>query len=126
MKVLLRVFAVLLGLILITQAYVIVKIALRGGMAALVHSGGLGKLTIAGWLAVLTLGPIAAVQLWRLRRVGLFITAALSGLACGYYLLGLLFFRSSGANTSSIVRAILINATVLALLLLPPVRRTCS
>jgi hypothetical protein len=126
MKILLRVLAILLGLVLITQVDVIVRMVLSGGLTALVHSGALGILTIAGWFLILSAGPLAVVQLWRLRRIGLFITAGLTGLALCYYLLGLLFLRSPGANVTSIVRAIIINAVMLTLLLLPRVRRACS
>jgi hypothetical protein len=126
MKILLRVLAILLGLVLITQVDVIVRMVLSGGLTALVHSGALGILTIAGWFLILSAGPLAVVQLWRLRRIGLFTTAALTGLALCYYLLGLLFLRSPGANVNSIVRAIIINAVMLTLLLLPRVRGACS
>ena len=121
-----RAIAVLLGLVLITQAYIIVRAAGGGGLTTLAHSGALGVLTIGGWLLILSAGPVAVVQLWRLRRIGLFITATLSAIACGYYLWGLLFLRSPSANVSALVRAVLINAAILALLMLPPVRRTCS
>jgi hypothetical protein len=126
-KVLLRAVAVLLGLIVVNQAYVIVRSAATGRLLiALGHSPGLAMLTIAGWLLILTAGPVAVVQLWRLRRVGLFLTAVLTGIACVYYLLGLLFFRSPGANVNLLLRAVLINGITLVFLMLPPVRRACS
>jgi hypothetical protein len=125
-KVLLRAVAVLLGLVIITQAYVIIRIAAGGGLTGLAHKGRLGILTMAGWLLILSAGPVAVIQLWRLRRIGLFITATLTGIACLYYLFGIFFFRSPSANVNVLARAVLINATTIVLLMLPPVRRACS
>ncbi len=126
MRIFLRAIAVLLGVVVILQALLIISMVASGELTTLARSGALGILTFAGWLIVLTAGPFAAVQLWRLQRIGLFVTAVLCGLACGYYVVGLFFFRAPSAPLRSILMAVVINAALLALVLSPRARRACS
>jgi hypothetical protein len=104
----------------------IVQFAFRGELGALVRSGALGLTTIIGWLLILTTGPIAAIQLWRLRRRGLFAAVILCGTALTYYIVGLLFLRVPEAPVVPIVVAAVINGLVLSLLLSPAARRRVS
>lgn len=68
MKAFLRAVAILLGVAIMLQLFLVLQIAASGHLTALARPGALGILTFVGWVIVLTAGPIAAVQLWRLRR----------------------------------------------------------
>jgi hypothetical protein len=116
MKIALRVVACVVAIAVIQTAVFIVQFAFRGGLGALVRSGALGLTTIIGWLIVLTVGPLAAIQLWRLRRRGLLAAVTLCGIALAYYVIGLLILRPPEAPAMPIVAAIGINALVLLLL----------
>src|SRR5215472_3016550 len=74
-----------------------------GALAALAQSGALGVWTIGGWLIILTVGPVATIQLWRLQRSGLFLTATLCAIAFTYYIVGLFFLRTPGASLRPIL-----------------------
>jgi hypothetical protein len=126
MRIVLRTIAVLTGLAVALTGLFILQFALRGGLDVLVRSGALGVTTIGAWLVILTAGPFAAIQLWRLRRVGLFATAILCGLTCAYYVAGFLYFRAPEAPRRPIVEAIVVNGIFLALLLSPAARRRVS
>ena len=91
MRILFRIIAVVIALAVVVTALAIVQLAVIGSIVAVARSGALGALTIAGWLATLTLGPVAAVQLWRLRRTGLTLTTMLCAIAIAYLLIGLVF-----------------------------------
>ena len=80
MRMFLRIVAVLVALAVVLTLLMVIQFAFSGGFTALVRSGGLGMVTIAAWFIILTTGPVASIQLWRLRRVGLFVTAMLCGL----------------------------------------------
>jgi uncharacterized membrane protein len=112
--------AVLLTVLLIGQ------FAVSGGLIALAESGPLGFATFGAWFLILVAGPLASVQLWRFRRVGLILTAALCVLALIYYLVGLFFLRAPGAPAGSLGVAVLLNGAVLALLVSPTARRACA
>src|SRR5947208_14462616 len=123
MKIVLRVIAFVVGIAVTLTAVSVGQFAIGGALGSLIHTGVLGLATIAAWLILLTAGPVAAIQLWRLRRLGLFVTATLCGIAFTYYLIGLLFLREPEAPTSPIVEAIVINGLFLVLVLSPGARR---
>ena len=125
MKALLRVVAVVIALAVIVTALMIVQLAVIGSLKALARSGALGALTMAAWLAILTCGPVAAVQLWRLRRMGLTLAKMLCAITVAYWLAGLLFLRTADAPLLPIVGGILINGLLLGFLLSPSARRAC-
>jgi hypothetical protein len=125
MRILLRVVAVVVALAVVLTALMIVQLAVIGSLMALARSGALGALTIAGWLAILTCGPVAAVQLWRLRRIGLTLATMLCAIAVAYLLIGLLFLRTAEAPLPPIVEGILVNGLLLGFLLSPSARRAC-
>ena len=106
MRIALRVIASIVAIAVIQTAVLVGQFALRGGLGPLVRSGALGLTTIAGWLIVLMAGPVAAIQLWRLRRSGLFVTVTLCGIAFAYYVIGLFFLRVSEAPVIPIIAAI--------------------
>lgn len=126
MKIALRVVACVVAIAVMQTAVFVVQFAFRGGLGPLFRSGALGLTTIIGWLIILTVGPIAAIQLWRLRRRGLLAAVALCGIVLTYYVIGLLFLRAPEAPAMPIVAAIAINAFVLSLLLSPAARRGVS
>ena len=99
--------------------------AVIGSLMAVARSGAIGALTIAGWLAILTCGPVAAVKLWRFRRMGLTLAAMLCAIAVAYLLIGLLFLRTAETPLLPIVEGLLVNALLLGFLLSPSARRAC-
>lgn len=111
--------------VVLTFAWV-VRFAFNGVLTAIARSATFGVVTIGGWLVLLTAGPVASVQLWRLRRTGLFLTTILCAMAFTYYLAGLFFLRGPGAPLMPILEAIAINGLLLALLLSPAARRACT
>jgi hypothetical protein len=123
MRIVLRIIAIIVGVAVILTAITVMQLASLGGLGGFARSGALGLTTVTGWIVILTAGPVAAVQLWRLRRIGLFATAMLCVIACAYYVVGLLFLRAPGAPLAPIFGALVVNGVVLCLLLSPAARR---
>ncbi len=126
MRTILRIIAALLGVAVLLTVLMIVRFTSRGDISRLAHSGVIGIATFVGWFILLTAGPIASVQLWRRRRVGLFVAAALCGSVLAYYLVGLSLMRAPGAHFRPVIEAIVANAALLAILLSPTARKVCS
>jgi hypothetical protein len=126
MRVFLRTMSVVVGLAVLLAALSIVQFAFSGALVALARSGALGFATLAAWAVILAVGPVAAVQLWRLRTMGLFVTALLCALTLVYYIVGLLFLRAGGAPIRPIIGAVVVNGVFFALLLSPAARRACA
>ena len=126
MRILLRIIAIIVGVAVILTGVSIVQVASQGGLRVLVRSGTLGLTTIAAWAIILTAGPVATIQLWRLRRIGLFAAAMLCGIAFAYYVVGLLFLRAPEAPVRPIFGAIVVNRLLLCFLLSPGARRGVS
>lgn len=101
-------------------------LASTGRLALLIGSGAFGITTLAAWAFVLVAGPVAFVQLWRLRRIGLYVAASLCALALLYYLFGYLANRGPELRLAPLVAPIVGNAVGVALLLSPSARRACS
>jgi hypothetical protein len=74
----------------------------------------------------MTAGAVAAIQLWRLRRGGLYLALILCGIAFAYYMAGLLLVRVPDAPLTPVVVVVVINGLVLSLLLSPAARRAVS
>jgi hypothetical protein len=79
---------------------------------------------MAAWLAILTCGPVAVVQIWRLRRIGLTLAAMLCAVAAAYWIAGLLL-RTAEAPLLPIVEGVLVNGLFLGFVLSPWARRAC-
>jgi hypothetical protein len=126
MRILLRIIAIIVAVAVILTGIFIVQFSLQGGLGVLVRSGALGLTTIAAWVIILTAGPVAAIQLWRLRRIGLFAAAMLCGIAFAYHVVGLLFLRAPEAPVKPIFGAIVINGLLLCFLVSPAARRGVS
>src|SRR4029077_18173886 len=97
MKALLRIVAIFVGFAIVLTVLQVVRFALDGDIAALARSSALGVATIFAWFVILTAGPMASVQLWRLGRSGLYAAAVLSAFAFTYYVVGLCLFRAPEA-----------------------------
>ena len=124
MRIILRIFAIVMWWEIIRTIVLIWRFSRLGGLAALMR-GIFGATTIIGWLLILAVGPFAATQLWRLRESGRKASLLLAVYAFSYYLAGVLFFREPGAELSPILVAVAGNALFSALLLSPPARRAC-
>lgn len=122
MRSLVRIVAIIAGLSVVGTVWFVATFAARGGLGALVTSGMLGVLTLVGWVVTLLIGPVATVQLWRLRDSGRRAGIVLFGYGLAYYLVGLFVLRSAEASVSGIVVAALSFALPLIVLLLPRIR----
>ena len=96
-----------------------------GAHRQLFAAGALGVLTALGWLVTLTLGPVAAVQLWRLKESGRLAALAVFGFGVVYYTAGFFWLRTPGAPRTQIVAAIVAYAIPVAMLALPAAKRHC-
>jgi hypothetical protein len=70
MTILLRLIAVFAFISVALTVWLVVILADGGGLRQLSGTGALGWMTVIGWLITFTAGPVAAVQLWRLRESG--------------------------------------------------------
>lgn len=91
-----------------------------------VASGAFGALTTVGWLVSLVAGPIAAVQLWRLKESGRRAAIVVFGYGLAYYVVGLLVFRDPDAPLVPIVLAVISFAIPLAIVLSGRAKQACS
>ena len=91
----------------------------------MLRSGPLGFLTMSGWLIIMVAGPVAAVLLWQMRRLGLVITIALCRVALVYYIVGFMF-RAPQSSVLPILAAAAVNGLVLAVLASSAARRGVS
>lgn len=126
MKVFLRAVAVILGLSVCLALFQTIDVLLRGGMSNIVRSGALGAATAVGWLLVLAVGPVASIQLWRFRRVGLYATTLLSGFFLAYYFAALFSMRAHHVPFGPIPEAVAFNGILLVLLASAAARRSCT
>lgn len=118
MRILIRAIAVLAAVSVAGTILFIAVFVAAGGFRGLTSSL-LGVATLVGWLVTLVCGPIAAVQLWRLRRSGRTAGIVMFGYGLAYYILGLLWLRTADAAVPQIVAAAAVFGTPLAILLLP-------
>lgn len=125
MKLLLRAIALITGLNFLVTATSLLPFVLSGGLTTLIRSGAIGGLTVLAWMITLIVAPIAALRLWQFKRVGLRLSAALSGLAVLYYIAALLFLPASAGQGTPPIAPLVVNAASFALLLSPTARRTC-
>lgn len=124
MKVVLRLIGLLAGLAVIATALFIIRFA-QVGMRPLLATGAFGAITILGWLVTFIAGPIAFVQLLRVRNSGRIAGVVLFGYMLFYYLIGLFAFREPNAPLAPIVELCILLSVLVALLVSPFARRTC-
>jgi hypothetical protein len=123
---LIRIVAVFAAVSVLGTLWFVAAFAAAGGLRALLTSGVLGGLTIVGWVLALVVGPVAAVQLWRLRDSGRRAGIILFGYGLAYYVVGLLALRAPGASAWEIVGAAAVFALPLVVLLSPRTRSVLS
>lgn len=125
MPLLLRGVALLSALSVVATAAFIAQFGVRG-IAALYATGAFGVVTLLGWLITFIAGPIAAVELFRLNQRGRIAAAVLFATMLVYYVVGYLAFRQPGASAERIVALSTFLCLLLALVLSPAAKRTCS
>ena len=125
MPLLLRVVAATAAASLILTIWLILQLVIPRGIQPLLDTGPLGFLTLAGWAVTLLVGPVAAVQLWRLRRSGRIAALVVFGFGLLYYTVGLIWLRAPQALTGEIGVAMVAHAVPVAILALPAARRAC-
>lgn len=125
MRHFLRIVAVVLALCVFLALFQTIDSLLRSGISALFPPGALGVATTVGWLLILIAGPFASIQLWRLRRIGLYAAAMLSAFFLVYYFAGLLFLRAHNVPLSPILGYLVFNGVLVVLLASPAARRSC-
>ena len=91
-----------------------------------VASGAFGALTTLGWAVSLVAGPIAAVQLWRLKESGRRAAIVVFGYGLAYYVFGLLIFRDPESPLGPILFAVVSFGIPLAIVLSRQAREICS
>jgi hypothetical protein len=96
MRVALQLIGILAGLSVLATLVFIINFG-STGLRALMATGTFGVVTALGWLVTFTAGPIAMVQLLRLRNSGRTAAAVLFGYMLTYYLVGLVAFRQPSA-----------------------------
>jgi hypothetical protein len=121
MRLLNRLVAVVATISVAGTVWFVAAFAAAGGLLGLLTVRLLGSLTLVGWLITLVAGPIAAIQLWRLRESGRRAGLALFGYGAAYYLIGLVALRAPEASVWPILAGACWNALPLILLLLPRV-----
>ena len=124
MKLVLRSIGVLAAISVILTAIFIIRFGARG-LHALAATGTFGVITVLGWLVTFVAGPIAAVQLIRVRNSGRRAALALFGSIFAYYVTGLFVYRQPDAPRTPIVWFCILLSVVIGVLLSSPARRTC-
>ena len=122
-----KIVAILVGILVALTLLWVVQTGSIGEFTLLFRSGVLGIETVVVWFIILAAGPVASLQLWRLRRMGLFLTAILCGLAFIYFAVGLFLqiLQNPDAPRMEVFKLVLLTGTLLALLMSPAARRSC-
>ena len=125
MRTVLRLIAVLAGFSVVVTIIFIFRFG-WARIEALLATGTLGALTIVGWLVTLIAGPMAAIQLFRLRESGRIAAAVFFGSMLIYYVVGLLAFRQPEAPTAPIVTLCVVLMALVIILLSSAAKRACT
>jgi apolipoprotein N-acyltransferase len=125
MPLLLRVIAATAAASIVFTIWLMMVVLSAGGHRQLFAAGALGALTAIGWAVTVTLGPVAAVQLWRLKESGRLAATAVFGFGLVYYSAGYFWLRSGSASSRQILAAIIAYAIPVVILWLPAARRHC-
>lgn len=103
MRLLIRLVALVAAWSVLGTVWFIVIFAGRGGVSFAFLQRPLGVLTVVGWLITLGAGPVAAVQLWRLRASGRVPGLLLFGYGFAFYAVGLVWLRAPEASVPMIL-----------------------
>lgn len=123
--IVLRLVATLAVLSVMTTAVFVFRIG-AAGLEALLVTGTFGLITIIGWAVTLAVGPVAAIQLYRLRPSGRIAAAVLFGTMLVYYIVGLFAFRESEAPATPVVALCVLLSALVGLVLSPAAKRCCT
>jgi hypothetical protein len=99
---------------------------LQSGTLGAFAARGLGKLTLAGWLLLCVIGPMAAIQLWRLRESGRRAAIVFTAVGVVYYIVGGAMFRAPEAPLAGLAIGVLTAGVPLVILLSSPAKRACA
>jgi uncharacterized RDD family membrane protein YckC len=127
-RVLLRIVAGFSLFPVLFAVFMLVRVWQVGGFASMPRTDTFGHLSILSWLITISLGPLAVVQLWRLRPPGRVAGAVMWG-NIALHQLGLLCFRSPRHPSALFALEFLFfgfSAVLLVVLLIPAARRVCS
>ena len=123
---LLRAIALYTALSVVQIAMALVPFTITGQLRGMAASGAFGVLTIASWLLTLVVGPVAAINLFQLKPIGLRLTAALSAAAVLYYLAAIFVLSVPEGQGTPPLGPLIVNAASLTLVLSPTARRACG
>lgn len=126
MHLLLRVVAAIAAVSVVFTVTLIAMFVASRGISSMLQTGPLGIMTLIGWALTLTLGPIAAVQLWRHRESGRLAGLVIFAFGVVYYLAGFFWLGTPAAQSGQIIGAAIGHAVPLVILSLPQARRACS
>jgi hypothetical protein len=123
---LLRAIAIYTALAVMQTAMALVPFAITGQLRGMAASGLFGVVTIGSWLLTLVVGPVAAINLFQLKPIGLRLTAALCAAAVLYYLAAIFLLRVPEGQGTPPLGPLIVNTASLILVLSPTARRACG
>ena len=126
MRLVLKTIAAIAASSVAFTAALIVLIVNRGGFPHLLNARFFGFVTLLGWVIGLTLGPLAAVQLWRLRQRGRLAALILFGYGLFYYVAGYFWLSTAEAQSGQIIAAAIAHAIPVLILASPQAKAACS
>jgi hypothetical protein len=126
MRIVLRFLAALIWWPIVGTVLLIWRLWHSGSLGTLAANGLFGAATVLGWVFTLALGPVAAIQLWRLQESGRRIALFLSLFALIYYVVSWMYFRDPNTDFFKGGLAVSGNAVFSAILLSPQARRVCQ
>ncbi len=125
MTIVLRVLSAFIALNVALTIWAVVWLVRSGFLDAFV-AGGLGRLTLAGWAVLCAIGPVAAVQLWRLRESGRRAAVAFAAVGVLYYVVGSALFRTPESSLAGLAFGILSAGVPLMILVSPRAKQACA
>ena len=126
MKTALQVVGLVIGFVVFLLARSVGQEWASGELATMWRSGAIGSGTLCFWAVTLLIGPVAAVQLWRLRQVGLFASGLLGAFGLVDALVRLLFYRTPDTTIQALLLQVFLSSALLALVGSPAARKACA
>jgi hypothetical protein len=125
MRVILRVIAAILALLVLQTLIVgVVEFAGRRAFPEILRSP-VGALAVLGWVITLIAGSIGVILLCKLHRIGRIAALIVFGYGALYYSAVALIFGKPDTQWSRIPSLFLFNFSVLVVLALPAAKRAC-